>query len=140
MYKESHSTRGKETAIQAMVKFDAVWHHADSLISEGEGGAMTSIVSELMLERIRRASSVDLALVGEVLKEVEEDLRSGDEALRAGVEVRERVEGRLVGDATGGSVTGKSPRGCCRVATIFRDTIAISPKKLQIHESAELGE
>lgn len=43
---------------------------------------------------------------------------SGVEVLRRGVEVRERVEGRLVGDAMGGSVAGKSPRGCWRVATI----------------------
>lgn len=109
-----------------MVRLEAVWHHADSPISAGAGGAMTSSVSGLIFETARRASSVGLAVVGEVLPLLlkvgeEDDLRSGDEALRPGVEVRERVEGRLVGEATGGSVAGKSPRGCWRVATIVAE-------------------
>lgn len=92
MYRQSHSTSGIDTASQKMVRFEAVWHHADSPISLGDGGA----ISAAALETARLASDL---VVGD-------KLRSGDD-VGAGdaVEVRERGI-LLVGE---GSVAGKSP-------------------------------
>lgn len=95
MYKESQSTRGIETLIQRIVRLDAVWHHDDSLILEGEGGAATAMV----LEIARLATEFE---VGEELR----SLKRGGE-VGAGEAVEVRVV-RLVGEGSG---AGKSPRG-----------------------------
>jgi hypothetical protein len=77
---------------QKIVRFDAVWHHPGSLISDGEGGA----TSAAALETARLAS--DLA--------VGEGVRSGDhEGTGDTVEVRDRG-GFFVGEGSG---AGKSP-------------------------------
>jgi hypothetical protein len=92
MYNVSHSTSGMETPSQNTVRFDAVWHHAGSPISDGEGGA-TPLAA---LETARLAS--DFA--------VGEELISGA-AVGAGEAVDVRDRGVFF---TGeGSVVGKSP-------------------------------
>jgi len=63
-----------------------------------------------VLDTTRRASSCGA-----------ETLRSGDDGAGDSVEVRDRA-GRFVGDD---SVAGKSPRGCCRVATILEFRISV---------------
>jgi len=63
-----------------------------------------------VLDTTRRASSCGA-----------ETLRSGDDGAGDSVEVRDRA-GRFVGDD---SVAGKSPRGCCRVATILEFGISV---------------
>jgi hypothetical protein len=102
MYRESQSTSGMDTASHARVRFDAVWHHADSSMSDGEGG----LISALALETARLAS----------------DFAGGDESKSGGdmgagdaVEVRDRGA-FLTGE---GSVAGKSPCGCERVETMM---------------------
>lgn len=95
IYKESQSTSGIETLIQRIVRFDAVWHHDDSLISEGEGGAAAAMV----LETARLASDFE---VGEELRSLR---MRGEVGAGDAVEVR---DARLVGESSG---AGKSPRG-----------------------------
>lgn len=96
----SQRTSGQDTASQKRVTLDAVWHHAGSLISAGEGG----LISVAAFEIARLAS--DFAPVGDTSKSG----GAGD-----AVELRDRGV-FLVGD---GSAGGKSPWGCERVDTIF---------------------
>lgn len=120
MYKVSHSTSGSDTASHRIVRFDAVWHQADSPISAGEGGATAPTASEV-LETARLATAF---IVGEIF---DATAREGlVELVGAGDAVDVR-DGLLVGE---GSKVGKSPRGCWRVATMTMDlrnatTIAI---------------
>lgn len=82
-----------------MVRFDTEWHHVVSLIADGEGGAAFAMV----LETARFATDLELGV----------ELKAR-EPVDTGVESR---DARLVGED---SVEGNSPRGCWRVATMFR--------------------
>jgi hypothetical protein len=111
IYSESQSTSGIETASQSTVRFDAVWHHVDSLTSDGAGGDATAMVSEATSRAELAARRAKDFAVGEAL-------RSG-ELLGAGDAVEVRVD-FFVGEA---SKVGKLPRGVWRVETIF-DNVA----------------
>lgn len=98
MYPVSHSTRGIDTASHRRVRLDAVWHHVVSPISEGEGGVATAMVSE----------------TARLARDLEGDELTSRKLGGAGDAVRDAL---LVGE---GSVAGKLPRGCWRVATMVK--------------------
>jgi hypothetical protein len=100
MYKESQKTKGMDTAIQRIVRLEAVWHQVDSLTSEGAGGDVTAIVSAATCRTFSAARRANVLAVGE-------DIGSKGELVGAGeaVEVRDDF---LVGE---GSKVGKFPRG-----------------------------
>lgn len=93
-----------------IVRFDAVWHHPDSLISEGEGGAIASMAF-VVLEIARLATAF---AVGETL---EAKLRVGLVGLVGAGDAVEVRDCLFVGE---GSNAGKSPWGCLRVETMLR--------------------
>jgi len=99
MYKMSQITKGTDTASQTRVRFEAVWHHPCSPISDDVGGA----TAEATLETARFAKAF---AVGDVVKSGW-PMGAGD-----AVEARELF---LVGD---GSKAGKLPSGFRRVVTI----------------------
>jgi len=108
MYRVSHSTSGRETVSHRIVRFDAVWHHPDSLISEGEGGAMASSAFEVLeIARLATAFAVGDTLAANSRVALVGLVGAGD-----AVDVR---DGLFVGD---GSNAGKSPLGCWRVETM----------------------
>ena len=108
MYRISQSTRGRETVSHRIVRFDAVWHHPVSLISEGDGGATASTALEA-LETARLATAF---AVGETS---DATARVALVGLVGACDAGETREGLFVGE---GSNAGKSPRGCWRVETI----------------------
>lgn len=124
MYSVSQSTRGSEMVIQRTVRLDAVWHHVDSPTSEGFGGdvaAMVSFAAMRALLAVRRASDFAAGV----------ESRSDTLLVGAGdaVEVR---EGFLVGE---GSYSGKSPRGCWRVATMVAVFAIVGRRSSSGHKS-----
>lgn len=108
MYSTSHSTSGQEIVSQRIVRFDAVWHHPDSLISEGDGGAIASTALEV-LDTARLATAF---AVGETL------LANPRVALVGLVGAGDAVDVRICLFVGEGSNSGKSPLGCWRVETI----------------------
>lgn len=85
-----------------------MWHHPDSLIFEGEGGAIASSAFEV-LETARLAIAF---AVGDTLAASSRVALVGLVGAGDAVDVR---DGRFVGD---GSNAGKSPLGCWRVETM----------------------
>ncbi len=112
---------------QRIVRFDAVWHHLDSLISDGDGGATASTASEV-LETARLATAFR---AGEAFEAAERIALVGLVGAGDAVEVR---EGFLVGE---GSNAGKSPWGCWRVDTIM--SIDLTQPRLQVSQVCKGG-
>jgi hypothetical protein len=99
MYRTSQTTRGRDTASQTSVRFEAVWHHACSPISDGEGGATA-------------AATLEAARLARALEAGDKEKSGWPMGAGDAVEARELL---LVGE---GSKAGKLPSGFRRVVTI----------------------